>query len=115
MPELSAQAAKALQEYDWPGNVRELENVVRRILVLSRNPVAGLEVLEGKDVAEKNPSPARLPAQGATLRDMERQLLEKTLESTGGNRTRAAEILGVSLRTVRNKIREFGLPPKRTL
>jgi DNA-binding NtrC family response regulator len=104
-----------LTEYDWPGNVRQLENVVRRILVLSRNPVAGLEALESKDVTEKNPSPARLPAQGATLRDMERQLLERTLESTGGNRTRAAEILGVSLRTVRNKIREFGLPPKRTL
>jgi len=106
---------RRLTEYDWPGNVRELENVVRRILVLSRNPVAGLEVLEAKDVTEKNLSPARLPAQGATLRDMERQLLERTLESTGGNRTRAAEILGVSLRTVRNKIREFGLPPKRTL
>jgi DNA-binding protein Fis len=55
-----------------------------------------------------------LPAQGVTLRDMERQLLERTLESTGGNRTRAAEILGVSLRTVRNKIREFGLPPRRS-
>ena len=106
---------RRLTEYDWPGNVRELENVVRRILVLSRNPVAGLEVLEGRRVAEKNlTTPARLPAQGPTLRDMERQLLEKTLESTGGNRTRAAEILGVSLRTVRNKIREFGLPPKRS-
>jgi DNA-binding NtrC family response regulator len=103
-----------LQEYDWPGNVRELENVVRRILVLSRHPVAGLEVLEGKDVTEKSPAPARLPAQGVTLRDMERQLLERTLEATGGNRTRAAEILGVSLRTVRNKIREFGLPPRRS-
>ena len=105
---------RRLTEYDWPGNVRELENVVRRILVLSRNPVAGLEVLEGKDVAERNPTSVRVPAQGATLRDMERQLLERTLESTGGNRTRAAEILGVSLRTVRNKIREFGLPPKRS-
>jgi DNA-binding NtrC family response regulator len=101
-----------LREYDWPGNVRELENVVRRILVLSRNPVAGLEVLEGEDGTEKNP--ARLPASGGTLRDMERQLLEKTLEATAGNRTRAAEILGVSLRTVRNKIREFGLPPRRS-
>jgi DNA-binding NtrC family response regulator len=105
---------RRLMEYDWPGNVRELENVVRRILVLSSNPVAGLEVLEGKEVADKNTTGARLAAQGVTLRDMERQLLERTLEATGGNRTRAAEILGVSLRTVRNKIREFGLPPKRS-
>jgi len=103
-----------LQEYDWPGNVRELENVVRRILVLSRQPVAGLEVLEGRELTEKSPTLARMPAQSVTLRDMERQLLEKTLEATGGNRTRAAEILGVSLRTVRNKIREFGLPPRRS-
>lgn len=105
---------RRLMEYDWPGNVRELENVVRRILVLSSNPVAGLEVLEGKEMADKNTITARLPAHGVTLRDMERELLERTLETTGGNRTRAAEILGVSLRTVRNKIREFGLPPKRS-
>jgi len=43
---------------------------------------------------------------------MERQLFAMTLESTGGNRARAAELLGVSLRTVRNKVREFGLPPR---
>ena len=43
---------------------------------------------------------------------MERQLFAMTLESTGGNRARAAELLGVSLRTVRNKVREFGLPPQ---
>jgi DNA-binding protein Fis len=51
---------------------------------------------------------------GLTLRELERTLLEKTLDATGGNRTRAAGMLGVSLRTVRNKIREFGLPPRRT-
>ena len=111
---LTEELLRRLMEYDWPGNVRELENFVRRIVVLSRNPVAGLEVLEGKEVAENKTMPSRLPAQGVTLRDMERQLLERTLETTGGNRTRAAEILGVSLRTVRNKIREFGLPPKRS-
>jgi DNA-binding NtrC family response regulator len=101
-------------EYDWPGNVRELENVVRRILVLSRDSVADVEVLEAKEVADKKTTTAFSPAQGVTLRDMEKQLIERTLEATGGNRTRAAEILGVSLRTVRNKIREFGLPPRRS-
>ena len=110
---LTEELLRRLMEYDWPGNVRELENFVRRVVVFARNPVAGLEVLEGKEVADNKTTTARLPAQGVTLRDMERQLLERTLEATGGNRTRAAEILGVSLRTVRNKIREFGLPPKR--
>ncbi len=104
---------RRLMEYNWPGNVRELENVVRRILVLSKNSVAGVEVLEGKEVTLGKTPTARPLSEGGTLRDMERQLLEKTLETTAGNRTRAAEILGVSLRTVRNKIREFGLPPKR--
>jgi DNA-binding NtrC family response regulator len=111
---LTEELLRRLVEYHWPGNVRELENVIRRILVLSIQPVAGVEVLEGKEVGEAKTVTAGVPAQGATLRDMERQLLENTLEATGGNRTRAAEILGVSLRTVRNKIREFGLPPKRS-
>jgi DNA-binding NtrC family response regulator len=111
---LTDELLRRLVEYHWPGNVRELENVIRRILVLSIQPVAGVEVLEGKEVGETKTMTASMPAQGVTLRDMERQLLENTLEATGGNRTRAAEILGVSLRTVRNKIREFGLPPKRS-
>jgi DNA-binding NtrC family response regulator len=111
---LTEELLRRLMEYDWPGNVRELENVVRRIIVLSKDPVAGVEVLEGKEVAFEKATTAKLPSEGVTLRDMERQLLERTLEATGGNRTRAAEILGVSLRTVRNKIREFGLPPKRS-
>jgi DNA-binding NtrC family response regulator len=111
---LTDELVRRLMEYHWPGNVRELENVMRRILVLSIQPVAGVEVLEGKEIGEKKTVTPGMPAQGVTLRDMERQLLENTLEATGGNRTRAAEILGVSLRTVRNKIREFGLPPKRS-
>ena len=52
-------------------------------------------------------------APGLSLREVERRLLEATLRATGGNRTRAAEMLGVSLRTIRNKIRAYGLPPRR--
>jgi len=109
---LSEELLRRLMEYDWPGNVRELENVIRRILVLSSGPVAGVEALEARELADKKTAPGSFPAEGVTLRDMEKQLLEKTLNATGGNRTRAAEILGVSLRTVRNKIREFGLPSR---
>ena len=50
---------------------------------------------------------------GVSLECMEKRLLAMTLDATGGNRSRAAEMLGVSLRTVRNKIREYGLPPRR--
>jgi len=104
-PELTAQ----LQLHDWPGNVRELENVVRRALALSTGTT-----LEAQQLESAGGTPAAAKERGArpgvTLQEMERQLLAKTLEATGGNRTRAAELMGVSLRTVRNKIREYGLP-----
>jgi len=107
---LSAELRERLQEHTWPGNIRELENCIRRVLAFSRGPILGPESLNV-------PAAARGPQQGlppapVSFRDMERQLVEKTLESTGGNRTRAAEILGISLRTIRNKIREYGLPPR---
>ncbi len=101
-----------LQAYEWPGNVRELENFVRRALVLAPGPVVGLELLPEAGFQSDDPSLEGIEA-GLTLRELERSLLEKTLDATGGNRTRAAGMLGVSLRTVRNKIREFGLPPRR--
>ncbi len=100
-----------LKTYDWPGNVRELENFVRRALVLASGPEAGLELLPGASLQNDEGAPAGI-APGLTLRELERSLLERTLDATGGNRTRAADMLGVSLRTVRNKIREFGLPPR---
>ncbi len=60
------------------------------------------------------PLPSALPAvAGAPIREVEKQHLENTLALTAGNRTHAAELLGISLRTLRNKIREYGLPPRR--
>jgi DNA-binding NtrC family response regulator len=56
---------------------------------------------------------ARWLRAGVSLRELEKTLLQVTLEATAGNRTHAAALLGVSLRTVRNKIREHGLPPRR--
>jgi DNA-binding NtrC family response regulator len=101
-----------LRAYDWPGNVRELENFVRRVLVLAPGPMVGLELLPEAGFQNDDSAWGGIEP-GLTLRDLERSLLEKTLDATAGNRTRAAEMLGVSLRTVRNKIREFGLPPRR--
>ena len=108
----SPELMQRLQRYSWPGNIRELENFVRRALVLSTTPVVGAEVLEGVEFPESTaPVPNVLEA-GQTMREMERQLYQCTLEATDGNRTRAAEMLGVSLRTVRNKIREYGFPAR---
>ncbi len=122
---LSPELLARLEEQAWPGNVRELGNFVRRAVALSRGSEIGIEALEhGRNLREIQPGrmppgdfPARLARSpewkpGLSLGEMERQLFAMTLESTGGNRARAAELLGVSLRTVRNKVREFGLPPR---
>jgi DNA-binding NtrC family response regulator len=114
---LSRELVAGLEERAWPGNVRELANFVRRAVALSRGGEIGVEAFEhGKSLPGKS-LPPRVPCSpewkaGLSLGEMERQLFAMTLESTGGNRARAAELLGVSLRTVRNKVREFGLPPR---
>ncbi len=121
---LSAELVARLEAQPWPGNVRELANFVRRAVALSLSSEGeiGLEAFEhGKSLRKENPLRECLPSRpshspewkpGLSLGEMERQLFAMTLESTGGNRARAAELLGVSLRTVRNKVREFGLPPR---
>jgi DNA-binding protein Fis len=83
---------------------------MRRIAVLCVADEIGSEFLEPVQAQKKSPSQL---APGVSLRDAERELLEVTLRATEGNRTRAAELMGVSLRTIRNKIRDYGLPPRR--
>jgi two-component system response regulator AtoC len=109
--ELSPELLARLTEHAWPGNVRELANFVRRAVTLSQAEDIGLEAF---DHAKAPPRRACVPEwkPGLSLEEMERQLLTLTLDATHGNRSRAAEMLGVSLRTVRNKIREHGLPPR---
>ena len=114
---LSRELLARLEEHAWPGNVRELANFIRRAVALSRGGEIGVEALEHGKTLRGNILPSRPPRSpewkpGLSLGEMERQLFAMTLESTGGNRARAAELLGVSLRTVRNKVREFGLPPR---
>jgi len=115
-PELDPEFLAGLQKHSWPGNARELANFMRRVIAMSNGGVIGTEYLGPEFIrpAANKPVPTALPLQaGTSMRELERQLLETTLQLTGGNRTRAAEMLGVSLRTIRNKIREFGLPPRR--
>jgi len=110
-PALSDGFRAALRLHHWPGNVRELANTVRRAVALCGGDEIKTDALRLVAPPALGPAPWLRP--GLSLRDAEKALLEITLEATAGNRTHAAELLGVSLRTVRNKIREHGLPPRR--
>jgi DNA-binding NtrC family response regulator len=116
-PMLYPEFIAGLQRQPWPGNVREFANFMQRVLTLTDATEIGPEHLTAEI---PRLSPARAPRliasslqAGTSIRELQRHLLETTLDVTGGNRTRAAEMLGVSLRTIRNKIREYGLPPRR--
>jgi DNA-binding NtrC family response regulator len=111
---ISADGMKKLARYQWPGNVRELENTVQRAAALCSGSVIQADDLPLSDPGEPATSQSVKPGElglsgGLTMREMERQLICRTLEDTGGNRTRAARSLGISLRTLRNKLNEFGL------
>ena len=125
-PQLHPSFLERLQSHSWPGNVRELANFMRRVLALSEMPVIDARCFEMEfhgqssltqftDTVVPPPvavNPLGVPA-GTPIWKMEKLHLEKTLALTEGNRTHAAEMLGISLRTLRNKIREYGLPPRR--
>jgi len=108
-------ALERLCAHSWPGNVRELENSIQRAVALCPGSEITVEDLLLTPVSpdmERDRAAASesdLPGSGTTMRDMERQLICRTLEKTGGNRTHAARVLGISLRTLRNKLNEFGL------
>jgi len=109
---LSPDFLALLEGHSWPGNVRELANCVRRVVALATGPEIGVTALEECDWrgTHRVPTDTSCLRPGISLGEMERKLVEITLEATGGNRSRAAELLGVSLRTVRNKVRSYGLP-----
>lgn len=117
-PALHAEFLAGLAKHPWPGNVRELANFMRRVITLHDGTEIGPDYLEAEPVGMshlpiRRSSAALKVRAGTSMREVERHLLQTTLEITGGNRTRTAELLGVSLRTIRNKIREYGLPPRR--
>jgi DNA-binding NtrC family response regulator len=104
---LSPEARAALAARSWPGNVRELENTLERGALLCRAPVLTPADLEDRDAAPARAGMASLA--GMTVREVERQLIVETLKRTGNNRTQAARLLGISIRTLRNKLAEYRL------
>ena len=133
VPRLDPEFVSRLQSQTWPGNVRELANFMRRVITLSGTLDLDARCFEmefegaltgtasagrgpdayGHPAHRRTAMPASIPAApGTPIRELEKMHLENTLALTDGNRTHAAEMLGISLRTLRNKIREYGLPPR---
>jgi two-component system response regulator FlrC len=104
---LSTAALNALMDHDWPGNVRELENTIHRAMVLTTDAVISAEALEVGPGCS-GPAPARggreTEVSCRSLHLMERDAIINTLRANGGNRTRTATSLGLSIRALRNKI-----------
>ena len=105
------------ESFSWPGNVRELRNILERAVI-----VCDSSIIEPRHLPPAfGDNSLRLPASdtdcihlgvGTTVGEAERQLIIKTLEATHNNKTRAAEILGISLKTLHNKLKEYGTQPQ---
>ena len=104
-------AMDAIMRHDWPGNVRELENLVERAVIMTRGDMITLDEFPNTinhpfseiDEVENELSTGR------TLKDAEKEIIIRTLEETGGNRTHAAKILGISRRTLQLKLKDYGI------
>jgi two-component system response regulator AtoC len=109
-----------MQRYHWPGNIRELENLIRRYVILGSEQVIGSELL-AKVPTEFNPeqlsgesvSLKKLSRQAA--REVERRIILRALEVNGWNRKLAARSLNISYRALLYKIKQGGMPPKRSV
>jgi len=99
---------RQLQSYDWPGNVRELKNCVESMVVLAKQPVLQVDDLPVY-IRRIEPLPSPVPPANLNLKVAEKELMERALRQTGNNKTKAAQLLGISRRTLYRKLYEFGL------
>lgn len=111
VPQLDDSAINLLMEHDWPGNVRELENLITRVCVLTTEDRVTAEHLRRWLPRTTTPRPVNIPV-GISLQDMERYLIEATLEKFDGHREKTAKALGIGVRTLTEKLRQYGYPPR---
>ncbi|MEE9487534.1 MAG: sigma-54 dependent transcriptional regulator [Candidatus Brocadiales bacterium] len=105
---VSPEVMKLLKDYNWPGNVRELENAIERAVVLSKKNVIETEHLPSNLThSGETTSPYLQLRVGTPLKDVEKEVILKTLELTGGSKTDAAKLLGVSTRKIEYKVKEW--------
>jgi transcriptional regulator with PAS, ATPase and Fis domain len=108
---ITSEARDLLLKYDYPGNVRELENIIERAVVISRNSVISIDDLPF-DEDRIYPEDAGKKGEGllrGSIEEMERKLILEAMEKSGDHQTKAAEILGISERMLRYKLKKYGL------
>jgi DNA-binding NtrC family response regulator len=108
---IAPQTLELLMSYDWPGNVRELENAIERAVVLTNGSVLEPRHLPPnvRPTATPNGMP---PIPGSTLAEIERYAILETLKSTGGSTSKAADILGISVRTIQYRLHDYNAAPR---
>jgi DNA-binding NtrC family response regulator len=106
---LSSEAEKELERYHWPGNVRELRNVIQRAVVISGAGLIGAEHLPETVLRASAPAPVAAGGSVTPIREMEREMILRALEETGQDKRRAAQLLGISLKTLYNKLAKYGI------
>lgn len=115
--QLEPSALELLEAYNWPGNIRELENIMTRASVLSSGNSIASEQLDSWLIGHASGSTvagtsSESTCVGMSLREMERKLIEATLEQFDGHRVQTAQALGIGVRTLTNKMREYGYAPR---
>ncbi len=111
VPTITPQALKLLESYHWPGNVRELENVIERAIILHEGPITPetLELIQKKHLSETTISQSLPDAAKEAMKKAEVELISRVLIQTRGNKSKAAQLLGVSYKTLLSKVKEYKL------
>jgi transcriptional regulator with GAF, ATPase, and Fis domain len=104
---IDKEAMDYLSQYNWPGNVRELKNVIQRAVVMGSSEVLQIEQFTSLFILQDMKRSDTTLTAGKAIEDVERDLIYSTLEKTGGNKTRAAELLKITTRTLRNKLNKY--------
>jgi len=106
---INTDALEALMSHRWPGNVRELEHTIERAVLMGKNATIGVDDLpQAIFIASHNDPPLeRAVAKGYTLYELEREYIQRVMETTKGNKTEAARILGVDRTTLYRKLEEY--------
>jgi two-component system response regulator AtoC len=110
---ITPEAMQALLNHPLPGNVRELENILERALIVAGSGRVGLELIPAPRGAgrENSEGGIEIPEGGLVLEDLEKALILKALAKTGGNKSRAAALLGLTRRTLYSRMERYGLTP----